>query len=74
MTDINDEYCNLKKSFKQHDEDSEFIQIDLTCQLTKIMHNKDKTGFHLDSKYIEHDDNTTILHIQWSTIKTEELR
>ena len=70
MTDISEEYCNLEIEFDQETDDGDFIEIELYCQIKKE-HHKD---FHLDSKHIEHEDNTTILHIQWSTIKTEELR
>ncbi len=68
MTDIMDEYCKLKRPFKQEDEDGDFIQIELFCQYKKG-HNR-----HGDSKYIEHGEYTTIIHMEWTTTKTEELR
>ena len=74
MTDINDEYCNLEIKFKQGTDDGDFIEIELYCEAKKE-HNDDKDHFvrrHGSTKVVEHGDETTVIHMQWITSKTEE--
>ncbi len=76
MTDISEEYCNLEIEFKQGTDDGDFIEIELFCEALKE-HNNDKDHFiqrHTSTKVLEYGDETTIIHMQWLTIKTEELR
>ncbi len=76
MTDINDMYCNLEIEFNQETDDGDIIQIELYCESLKN-HNEDKDHFiqrHTSTKVIEHGNETTVIHIQWITSKTEELR
>ena len=76
MTDINDEYCNLEIKFNQETDDDDIIQLELYCEFLKN-HNDDEDHFmrrHHTTKRIEHGDKTTVIHIQWITSKTEELR
>ena len=75
MTDINDEYCNREIEFNQETDDRDLIQIELYCESLKN-HNDDKDHFiqrHTSTKVIEHGKDTTIIHMQWITMKTEEL-
>ncbi len=76
MSEIPEEYCNLEIEFNQETHDGDLVQIELYCESLNE-HNNEKNHFerrHTNTKVIEHGDKTTVIHMQWSTIKTEELR